>query len=78
MLEGMAGLAGIGEMPSGRVMALLAIAAVLAHLPRPNPELVDRLLRPHPAIAAVSAVLAFLGILEVGRGVPASFIYFQF
>ncbi len=78
MLTGMIGGAGLGELPAGRVLALLAVAFALAVLPKPNPELVARYLRPHPALAVVSALLAFWGIVEVGRGQPASFIYFQF
>lgn len=78
MLSGMVGTAGLGEAPPQRLLILLAIAHVLALLPRPNPELVERYLRPHPALAIASAALAFWGIVEVGRGQPASFIYFQF
>jgi D-alanyl-lipoteichoic acid acyltransferase DltB (MBOAT superfamily) len=78
MLSGLIGSAGLGPLPSGRLIALLAIAVLLAHLPRSNPDLVERYLKPHPALAAASAALACWAILEVGRGQPASFIYFQF
>ncbi|MFM9942126.1 MAG: MBOAT family O-acyltransferase [Hyphomicrobiaceae bacterium] len=78
MLTGMTGTAGLGEMPAARVLLLLNLAFALALLPKPNPELVTRYLKPHPALAVAFAVLAFWGIVEVGRGQPASFIYFQF
>ena len=78
MLQGMVGVTGLGDMPSARGLVLLLIAALLATVPPPNPELVERYLRPHPAIAVAAGVLAFWGILEVGRSHPASFIYFQF
>jgi D-alanyl-lipoteichoic acid acyltransferase DltB (MBOAT superfamily) len=78
MLKGMLGAGGVGALPAPRELALLGIAMALAHLPWSNRVLVERLMRPHPALAVASAALAFWGILEVGRGVPASFIYFQF
>lgn len=78
MLKGMIATAGLGDVPATRVLVLIAIAFLLAHLPRPNPELLSRFFKPHPALAVASAALAFWGILEVGRGQPASFIYFQF
>ena len=77
LLAGMTGLHGIGSAEP-RLLVLIGVAFVLAHLPRPNPELVDRLLRPNVPLAAASGAAAFWAILEVGRGQPASFIYFQF
>lgn len=73
----------IGEGGAGRrwdvgLMVLLAIASALALVKLPNPEIVSRFLRPHPAYAAVTAVAAVYVMLEVGRGAPSSFIYFQF
>ena len=78
MLTGMSGGAGMGEVPSGRRAALLAVAFGLAMLPWSNPEIVRRFLRPNPALAALGAILAVWCVLEVGRGQPQSFIYFQF
>lgn len=78
MLAGMSGAGGIGAFPPARLLLLIAVALALAHLPRPSPELIERHLRPHPVLAVASAALAFWGIMEVGRGQPASFIYFQF
>jgi len=60
------------------VPLLIAVATAIALLPKPNPELVLRHLRPSSALAAGLAVLALYGALEVGRGQPVNFIYFQF
>ena len=78
MLAGMAGFGGVGTLPSARAAALLGIAFALALLPLPNPKLVEAWLKPVPAAAVVTALVAFWCLLEVGRGQPASFIYFQF
>lgn len=78
MLAGAFGLGGAGRRWDGALIALVAIAAVLALVPRPNPETVDRLLRPHPGFAVATALVAVYVLLEVGRGAPSSFIYFQF
>jgi hypothetical protein len=51
---------------------------MLSLLPLPNPVLVERYLKPHPLPAAVTALAAAYLVLEVGRGQPISFIYFQF
>lgn len=54
-------------------------AAMLASVLIPSAhELKDGLLRPHPAYAAFAAMLAVYCVLEVGRGAPVNFIYFQF
>lgn len=78
VFKGMIGLGGLGPLPSGRELAFIIVAMALGHLPRSNPELIERFLRPHPAVAVALAAMAFWGILEVGRGQPAKFIYFQF
>ena len=59
-------------------MLLLAIASALALFKLPNPETVERYLKPHPATAVATALAAVYIMLEVGRGAPSSFIYFQF
>jgi D-alanyl-lipoteichoic acid acyltransferase DltB (MBOAT superfamily) len=77
MLEG-----AIAGRASGQVapafLALLAIAGLIALLPRPSFELVEMLLRPDARLAAALAAVAVVAILEVGKGQPTSFIYFQF
>ena len=78
MLQGMIGLGGRGLLPAGREITFIIIAMVLGHLPHSNPEFVERFLRPHPALAVALAAMAFWCILEVGRGQPATFIYFHF
>jgi hypothetical protein len=60
------------------VLALMSIAVVLSLLPRPNPDLVDIWLKPQQVTAAATALVATYVMLEVGRGAPSSFIYFQF
>lgn len=65
-------------VPSSSDILLLTVSA-LACVTLPSAhELKDRLLAPHPAVAAVTAALAAFCILEVGKGAPAAFIYFQF
>ena len=72
------GLGGTGRRWATGVAILLAVAAALALLKRPNTEAVESFLRPHPAFAAATAIAAVYVMLEVGRGAPSSFIYFQF
>jgi len=78
MTAGAFGLAGPGSRPTTATLILLAIAAVLATLKRANPDLVQHVLKPQPFIAVSTAAIAVYVILEVGRGAPSSFIYFQF
>ncbi len=78
MSSGLLAGGGIGVPPPLGVLVLVMIAAALSVLPRPNPEVVQRFVWPQPAAAAGTAVAAVYVMLEVGRGAPASFIYFQF
>ncbi len=59
-------------------LVLLGIAAVLAVVKMPNPDLIERYLKPQPAAAVATALAAVYVMLEVGRSAPSSFIYFQF
>ena len=55
------------------------VAAALAAALIPSAyEIKDRMTTPRPALAAGAAVLAAYCILEVGKGAPLNFIYFQF
>ena len=78
MMAGALGSGGIGPTPVTGTLVLLAIAAALALIRLPNPELVERYLKPQPVAAFATAAAAVFVILEVGRGAPSSFIYFQF
>ena len=78
MFAGMLGVSGLGLGPTPGFLALLAIGVALSLLPLSNPELVARYLKPHPLPAAATALAAAYLVLEVGRGQPVSFIYFQF
>lgn len=78
MLSGMTGGGGIGAAPAFKPTALLALALGLAVVQRPNPEIVATYLKPNRAVACLTAFVAIVSILEVGRGQPSSFIYFQF
>ena len=77
MAMGMSGGGGLGRLQIG-TLAMLLGAGGLAMLPWPNPEAVDRLLKPTPSMAVVTALAATYVMIEVGRGAPTSFIYFQF
>jgi hypothetical protein len=65
---------------TGRLQAvgLLAAAAAASTILPSAHELKDRLLKPRPAIAWALGALAAYCVLEVGRGAPLNFIYFQF
>ena len=56
----------------------MVVAALAAALIPSAYEIKDRLTAPHPALAAGAAALAVYCVLEVGRGAPVNFIYFQF
>ena len=57
---------------------LLIPAALVSALVPSAHELNDRLRQPYPALAAATAILAAVCVLEVGSGAPVKFIYFQF
>jgi alginate O-acetyltransferase complex protein AlgI len=78
MSAGLLGSAGTGRMPQAALLALLVIGGLLAVVKLPNPDLVYRYLRPQPLGAIATASAAVYVMLEVGRGAPSSFIYFQF
>ena len=72
----MAGGNGLGgALAQPRLMVVAAFAAAL--IPSAY-EIKDKLTVPHPAWAAGAAAVAVYCILEVGRGAPVNFIYFQF
>jgi hypothetical protein len=55
----------------------ILLGAALALMKTPSTELVMRLRPDWATAAAVTATAAFC-VLEVGKGQPQSFIYFQF
>jgi hypothetical protein len=72
-------LAGFAGFSGGLQQPALFFAAALTSVLVPSAhELKDRLLRPSPAIAVAAAALAAICVLEVGKGAPLAFIYFQF
>jgi alginate O-acetyltransferase complex protein AlgI len=76
ILSSMAGLHGFGGAWHG--VGLIAAGALVSALIPSAHEIKDSFRWPHPAIAAVIAIFAAFCVLEVGRGPPLSFIYFQF
>ena len=78
MYQGLFGTAGAGDPWSGEAMLLVAVAGALALAPFTFKEAVDRWLVPARWAAVSLAVLAVYIVLEVGKGQPKSFIYFQF
>lgn len=76
IMVSLAGLQGIGGVLQEKTL-LLAAALVSALVPSAH-ELKDQMLTPRPAFAVVAALLAVFCVLEVGRGAPVNFIYFQF
>jgi alginate O-acetyltransferase complex protein AlgI len=70
---GMTGLT--GSLSDPWLLLIAGLASVL--IPSAH-EMMNRELRPYPALAFGGAVLAIICVLEVGRGTPLPFIYFQF
>jgi alginate O-acetyltransferase complex protein AlgI len=78
VLAAMAGMSGFGGSFSGTgLIVTSALASVL--IPSAH-EMIDRLknVSPQPWLAASAAALSVYCVLEVGRGAPVAFIYFQF
>ncbi len=78
MMAGALGGGGIGRRWDAGLLGLLGIASALALVKLPNPDLVECYLKPNPRLAVATALVAVYIMLEVGRGAPSSFIYFQF
>ena len=76
ILGSLAGLNGFGgALAEAKLIAIAALASAL--IPSAH-EMKDRLLRPMPVVAIVTALLAAFCVFEVGKGAPVNFIYFQF
>jgi D-alanyl-lipoteichoic acid acyltransferase DltB (MBOAT superfamily) len=76
ILASLCGLHGVG---GGFGEAKLLVAGALASTLLPSAhELNDKFLKPRPVVFAGLGLLAAYCILEVGRGPPLNFIYFQF
>jgi len=76
ILRSLAGLNGFGGvLAEAKLIVLAGLASAL--IPSAH-EMKDRLLRPMPVFAVATALLAAFCVLEVGRGAPVNFIYFQF
>jgi len=56
----------------------LVIAAVVSFFMPSAHEIKDRFALPYPALAVGAAALVVFCLLEVGKGAPSNFIYFQF
>ncbi len=76
MLSAMVGGNGFGG--GARDLWLLAAAAAVSTFGPTSYDLVVRRMPASPALGAVTALLALIVLLEVGKGQPQSFIYFQF
>jgi hypothetical protein len=76
MLAGMFGFGtGWGELQRPE---LLAVAAAVSMIGPTSMRFVEFHLPPRRLAAAVASLVLIVSILEVGRGQPVSFIYFQF
>src|SRR4029077_3574142 len=64
-----------GTLAEAKLIAIAALASAI--IPSAH-EMKDRLLRPMPVVAVVTALLAAFCVFEVGKGAPVNFIYFQF
>jgi len=75
----LAGMAGGGGMTTGLERPLLMAAAAAVSILGPTSlAFVDDLLRPRRLYAVAFAAVAVVCLLEVGKGQPINFIYFQF
>ncbi len=75
------GLSGFGEMGvvwDTKTVILVLVGSALAFAPFTFQQLVERWLHPDRRVAVALAALAVYVVLEVGKGQPKSFIYFQF
>jgi alginate O-acetyltransferase complex protein AlgI len=78
VLAGMAFANGVGALPDGKALWLLAVALAIVLLCPTTQRLALEKLTPRPAFAVVGAVVGLLVLLYVGTGQNAEFIYFQF
>jgi alginate O-acetyltransferase complex protein AlgI len=76
LLRSMSGLNGFGGEFHGA--GLIAVAALLSLVIPSAHEIKDLWLRPAPLVGAALALLVGFCVLEVGKGPPVNFIYFQF
>ncbi len=76
MLAGMAGLNGLAGEASWP--AVLVAAAAVSIIGPSTKEFVEEWLKPLPAYGVAFALAAVVAVLEVGKGQPQNFIYFQF
>jgi alginate O-acetyltransferase complex protein AlgI len=76
MLAGMAGLNGFGGEASWP--AVLAVAGAVSTIGPSTKDFVEEWLKPLPAYGVAFALAAIVVVLEVGKGQPQAFIYFQF
>ena len=76
ILGSLAGLNGFGgALIEAKLIAIASLASAI--IPSAH-EMKDRLLRPTPVVAVATALVAAFCVLEVGKGAPVNFIYFQF
>ena len=74
---GLIGQGGVGTLWPTATLVPIAIAGALALYKVPTFEFAMRV-RPSWPLAVSFVVLSVICVLEVGKGVPLSFIYFQF
>ena len=77
MFAGLIGQGGFGALWPASTLVPIAIAGTIALFKVPSFELAMRL-RPSWPAAIGFVVLSVICVLEVGKGAPVSFIYFQF
>jgi hypothetical protein len=77
MFAGLIGQGGLGALWPAGTLVPIAIAGMIALFKVPTFELAMRL-RPSWPAAIGFVVLSVICVLEVGKGAPLSFIYFQF
>ncbi|HEX9753304.1 MAG TPA: MBOAT family O-acyltransferase [Methyloceanibacter sp.] len=77
MFAGLTGQGGLGALWPAGTLVPIAIAGTIALFKVPTFELAMRL-RPNWPAAIGFVVLSVICVLEVGKGAPLSFIYFQF
>jgi alginate O-acetyltransferase complex protein AlgI len=76
ILSSLIGVNGYGGVLQER--KILMVATLVSLFVPSAHEIKDRFLLPYPALAVGVALLAAFCVLEVGKGAPLSFIYFQF
>lgn len=78
LFAGLLGQAGFGDLPSIDALRIIAIAGAISLIGVTAFDFATKRFRPVKFAAAGIAIVAAFCVLEVGKGQPQTFVYFQF